>query len=187
MTCHRFPRLRPVADFCKQPELQGRRATWVSRRKPGDRSPASKAVTRHRTPIYPSATCRRLRYSTKLPDEARRGVGKGNRRQVADDESGDRSPHSKLVVVGDVQLIDLEAINSLDRDWRRGTLKPGGRTPRILICNSDEAMLNRVLMNIVQTRQIRTLVSQFCVPKIVPYFASRGVIKLIYLASSIGV
>jgi hypothetical protein len=38
-------------------------------------------------------------------------LAKEIRRQVAGDQSGDRSPHSKLVVVGDVQLIDLEAID----------------------------------------------------------------------------
>ena len=137
------------------------------------------------SPLSPSATCRRLRSSTRLPDKVWGEWAGEIRRQVAGDQSGDRSPHSKLVVVGDVQLIDLEAINGLDRGWRCGALKPGGRTPRILICNSDEAVLNRVLMNIVETRQIRMLVSQFGVPKVVPDFASRGVIELIYLASSI--
>src|SRR5215471_7580906 len=61
-------------------------------------------------------------------------------------------------------------INRVDH-WRRGNpFKPSRRTPPILIRHWDETVFNRVLMHIIQSGQIRLLVSQLCIPEVMPDF-----------------
>jgi hypothetical protein len=52
------------------------------------------------------------------------------------------------IVITDLQFVSFEAVDSLHRGWGRSALKPCGRTPWILVRNSDQPMLHCILVNI---------------------------------------
>jgi hypothetical protein len=69
-------------------------------------------------------------------------------------KSGVEPPHSKLIIVGDVQVVDLESVDGFYHGWGGGSLEPGSGTPRVLISNVHETMLYGILMHIVEPREI---------------------------------
>jgi len=73
-----------------------------------------------------------------------------------------------IVVVRDTNLIDSHSIDGADLSRSRTPLKPGGGAPGILICYANQAVLDRVLMDVTQSGKVRSLEGKTCVPEIVP-------------------
>src|SRR5262249_3988951 len=90
-------------------------------------------------------------------------------------------------IIPDVQLIYLESVDCFH--YRRGSspLKPGRSTPTVLIGNRDEAVFDCVLMHVVQSSEIRSLVSEPGVPEIKPHMPAYCVIEPVQLASCVSV
>src|SRR5436190_12977224 len=85
-------------------------------------------------------------------------------------------PHSKtrmspfagrFVIVVNLQLVDLEAVDRPHLRRGSGALEPRRRTPRILIGHRHQPMLHRILMNVIESRTIGLLVREACLPKVV--------------------
>ncbi len=60
-------------------------------------------------------------------------------------------------------------------------LEPRRRTPRILICHCNQPVFHRVLVDIIQPRQIAVLVGQFCVAEIEPHFPAFDAVQLVQI------
>jgi hypothetical protein len=76
-------------------------------------------------------------------------------------------------------LIRLEAVNGLHH-WRGGAaLEPRRRAERILVCHENQPVFHRVLMNVIQPRQIRALMREPGFPKIIPNPASGCLIQIV--------
>ena len=73
-----------------------------------------------------------------------------------------------LEVVFDMDAVDLEAVDGLHLSRGGGALEPGGGTPAILVGDRHQAMLDRILMHVVQPGEIGTLVGQPGVPVVEP-------------------
>src|SRR5262245_17769689 len=116
-----------------------------------------------------------------LIDNRRRNNG-------GDYQSGSKHPHSKgfaLKVVEDFQLICLEAVYCLDHSRSRYAFKPGCGTPTILIRHFDQTVFDWILMHVVESRQIRSLISQPRVPEVIPDSTPFSLIPPIQLARGI--
>ena len=66
----------------------------------------------------------------------------------------------RLELVHDLDLINLEAIHGANLSPSRCALKPTRRAPAVLIGDRHQSMSDGVLMHVIQTRQIRVLISQ---------------------------
>jgi hypothetical protein len=75
---------------------------------------------------------------------------------------------------GDIYLVSFETVNGFDLSGGGRSFKPAGRTPRVLIRHRHEAVFHRVLMHVIQPRQIRLFISQPRLAVVVPDFAGRG-------------
>jgi len=64
--------------------------------------------------------------------------------------------------------VRLEAINRLDHGGRGRPFKPRRRTPRILAGLRHQPVFHRILMHVIQARQIRPLLRQTGVPENMP-------------------
>ena len=84
---------------------------------------------------------------------------------------------SKIIV--HVDLIRLKTVNRLHHRRLSLPLKPSRTAPAILIRDRNQTVLHRVLMHIVQTRKITLFVTQPRLPKVVPHFSSRTIVKTI--------
>jgi hypothetical protein len=60
-----------------------------------------------------------------------------------------RKRRDTSVVITDLQFVSFEAVDSLDGGWGCAALKPRGRTPCILVRNSDQPMLHCILVNVI--------------------------------------
>ena len=78
------------------------------------------------------------------------------------------SLHNRDEFVAHAQPIGLKPINRSHHWRRRDVFKPSRRTPPILIRHWHQAMLNRILMDIVQPSKIRLLIGKFRIPEIMP-------------------
>lgn len=83
-----------------------------------------------------------------------------------------------------MHLVYLESINRLHHGWGSRALKPRRGTPWIFIRNTDKTVLQRILMNVIEMRQIRTLVCQLRIPEVIPNLPSSKVIHLVYLVGA---
>ena len=61
--------------------------------------------------------------------------------------------HERFVLIADFEAIDFEAINGFNHGGRRGAFKPGSGAPGILVGDGNEAMVHRVLVDVVETRE----------------------------------
>src|SRR5215475_13061662 len=106
-------------------------------------------------------------------------------------KSGEGSPHSIRSAISKivpyVHLVGFEAVDGFDRRRRRNALKPRRRTPTILIGHWNQVMLDRVLMHVIEPRQVRVLIRQPRVPVVIPDGATFGLIEAIQFAGRDGV
>src|SRR5438045_4079908 len=73
-----------------------------------------------------------------------------------------------LEVVEHLKLIGLETVDRSHLGGRGRALQPGGRTPTILIGHAHQAVVDRVLMDVIQPGVVRPLVGQALVPVVEP-------------------
>src|SRR5688572_27193072 len=64
-----------------------------------------------------------------------------------------------IILVKHLNPVCLESIDSLHLCWFGSSLEPRSRTPRILIRNEHQTVLHRVLVYIIQSGEIRLLIS----------------------------
>jgi len=92
-----------------------------------------------------------------------------------------RSPiRIRLKFIHHRNAIRLEPVNRLHHRRRCSAFKPCRRAPRILASHRHQPVLHRVLMNIVEPRQIRPLMREFGVPEVEPDPPARLFIKFVY-------
>ena len=84
---------------------------------------------------------------------------------------------SKIII--HTHAVDLERIDRLDLRRRSHPFEPCSRTPAILVGHRYQVVFHRVLMHVVQPRQITVLVRQFRIPKVEPYLASLHAVQTV--------
>ncbi len=82
-----------------------------------------------------------------------------------------------LVVVLNPNSVRLEPVNRIDHRLGSNVFKPSSRAPWILVGHGDRSVLDRVLMDVVQPRQIRVLVTQPRFPVVEPHFSLRRMVQ----------
>ena len=122
--------------------------------------------------FWSAATCRRL------------VVGSGRGRALR--QSADKSAHSKLEVVGELEFVALEGINHLHSCRCACALEPRGGTPTVLIGQGHEFVSYGILMDVVEPCEIGAFKRQASIPKVVPNFTRGRVVQLVHLARGIG-
>jgi hypothetical protein len=87
-----------------------------------------------------------------------------------------------LILVRNVDSVCAHRGNTLIETRRNLALEPACRAPGVLRSDEHQAVLYRVLVDIVQPGEIGTLESQKCVPVLEPDLsASRPVLRIEYL------
>src|SRR5437870_2737018 len=81
-----------------------------------------------------------------------------------------------FIIIKNLQFIYFKAIDAFNLRRPCRSLEPTSRTPGILISNRNQAMSDRILMYVVQSGEIRFLIREPCLPKIMPNHAARRVV-----------
>src|SRR5437763_1838813 len=108
-------------------------------------------------------------------------------------ESGVQPPQSKerlyyrLEIVLDRDSIVFEAVNRLDLRCRRGALKPRRGTPRVLVGDGHQSVLDRVVMDVIEAGKIGLLEGQRRVPEVEPHLTARRFVASIDFRGRAGV
>src|SRR5205807_1156996 len=79
-----------------------------------------------------------------------------------------------------LESIDLETIDGFGSGGRSHTFKPAGRAPGILIRYRHQAMLHRILMNVIQPSEIGLLIGNPRVSEVEPDLAALFVVELVH-------
>ena len=87
--------------------------------------------------------------------------------------------HERFVLIGDFEAVDFEAINRVNHGARRRALEPGGRAPRVLVGDGNEAMVHRVLVNIMEAGEVGRLDGEACFPIVEPNAAAWRAVELV--------
>src|SRR5438445_11910346 len=74
---------------------------------------------------------------------------------------------SRSKVIRHTEFVRLKGINGSHKRWAGIALKPSRRAPAIIASDSDQSVMNGVLMNIIQPGQIGLFESQFRIPKLI--------------------
>src|SRR5215472_4314484 len=93
------------------------------------------------------------------------------------------SSHSKLEIVRNVDLVDLKAPHTLREGWRCILREPLSRTPLILLGYRNQTVSHWILVDVMESRQIRALICDVAVPKLKPDFSARLIVPMIELLS----
>ncbi len=88
--------------------------------------------------------------------------------------------HTHLKFIRHRNPIRLESVNGLHHRRRSHAFKPSRRTPRILAGDRHESVFHRVLMDVVQPRQIRALMREPGFAEVEPNLPARRGIQLIH-------
>ena len=96
-----------------------------------------------------------------------------------------RTPQSKIV--GHGQAVGLEAFHRRHKCRRGVARKPRRRTPFVVLGQRRHAMQRRVVMHIMQPRQVRFFKCDPAVPELKPHFPPRRVVPQIDLLGSLHV
>ena len=88
------------------------------------------------------------------------------------------SIHFKFIRHGNP--VRLETVDGFYHRGRSRAFKPRSRAKRILIRHQHQPVFHRVLMDIVEPRQIRMLMRQSCFPKIEPDLSSGCLIQFVH-------
>jgi len=84
-----------------------------------------------------------------------------------------------IVRVEYLKFVDGKSIDRFHHRGRCGAFKPRGGTPAVLIGHKRETVLNRVLVGVVQPSEIRLLVSEPGLTKVVPHLPAGRAVQLI--------
>ena len=79
---------------------------------------------------------------------------------------------SPLKIIQDIHATGVKTVDRLHLRGACGSLEPGCAAPAILIGDGYQSVRYRILMYIIQSRQIAFLVGQFRFPEIVPNFSA---------------
>ena len=77
-----------------------------------------------------------------------------------------------------VHRVSFKLVNGFNCGRRNDAFEPACRTPRVLIWDSNQSMINGILMDVIQSRQIRTVKRELRIPKVVPDSSIRYVVVL---------
>ncbi len=94
---------------------------------------------------------------------------------------------NRLEIIVDAQSVGFEIVNRFHNCRRGHPLEPSRRTPLVLVGYRHQAVANWILMHVAQACQIRSLMSQPGLPKVVPHLPVRGLIQPVYPASRLNV
>jgi len=78
-----------------------------------------------------------------------------------------------------LQSVGFQIVDRFDLGRCGRSLKPSRRTPRVLIGNRHKPVHDGILMRVIQSRQVRFLVSQPRLADVVPDLASRSLVQLV--------
>src|SRR6266480_7582193 len=81
-----------------------------------------------------------------------------------------------LKIVGHMNAVDLEALHRIHKCGRGVACKPRRRTPFIIFRQRNNAVSRRIMMNVIQSSQIRALECDAALPKLKPHFSFGRVI-----------
>jgi hypothetical protein len=138
--------------------------------------------------IYPTSRSQRVKSARRLAQsKSCRTLDWPNyKRSVLDCGSPLPLFHTRALPLGGglkfiryLHAVNLEAIDGLNHRRRSRTFEPSRRTPWILICYEHQRMFHGILVNVVQARQIRFLVSEPRLAKIEPDLPTGSVIKFV--------
>jgi len=138
------------------------------------------------------------------PAQSARGLAQSKNRRTFDRPNHSRSVldcgsplplfHARALPLGGgfkfirrLQTINLEPVNGFHHRHRGGAFKPSRRAPRIFVRNQHQPVLHRVLVNIVQARQIGFLVGESRLSKVEPHFMTGSAIQLVDPSRSLNV
>ena len=109
-------------------------------------------------------------------------------------ESGDESPHSKTgasfrgsKIIVHLQPVGFEAVDCLHHRRSDDALEPRSRAPFVLVRHRNETVVNRVLMDVIQPREVGAFKRQPRVSKVVPDFAALRAIEFVEFAGGVSV
>src|SRR5438445_4511937 len=90
-----------------------------------------------------------------------------------------RGDGKHLEIIEDAKLIDLETIDRFYLRGRGRALEPGCRAPTILVRHRHQPVLDRILMNVVETGKVGAFVGQTCFPTVVPHLPIGRAVQLV--------
>src|SRR5262249_19791907 len=92
----------------------------------------------------------------------------------------------RIKLVGDFDLIDFETVDGLYLGRRGRSFEPGRGTPWVGARDSNQTVFHRILMDVIQSGEIRLLIGELLVPKVVPDSSRFFSVELVDLAGSVG-
>ncbi len=85
-----------------------------------------------------------------------------------------------LVLIKPIDSVCFESIDGPDLCRRGGSFEPRGGTPGILVRCCDQPVIHRVVMNVMESCEIRLLIRQQRLSKVVPDLAPCRPVKAVY-------
>src|SRR5262249_26973357 len=87
-----------------------------------------------------------------------------------------------IEVVTHMHLVNLESVDGIHLRGCRRPFKPGSRAPAMPIGHSHQSVLDRILMDVGQTSQVRLLEGQPGFPVIEPDLPADALVELVHVA-----